>query len=502
MADETQDLTPNEDEQTDNLPENTVDVEDAGTLKKKITITIPRERIDAQYDDMFGELREQAQVPGFRVGRAPRRLLEKRFGKEVSQDVRNALVGESIGDALEKVELHTVGEPELDLDEIEVPESGDMEISFEIEVVPDFDVPDAQDITVERVVSEAGDEEVDQYVNQMLESMAKYVESDEPVEEGDMVTASATLSGEGLEEPVKRPGLELRAAPGQIEGIPLVDLGKELTGAKPGDSVTLKVTVPESHPNEEWQGKEMTIEIVVSGVRKREIPELSDEIAEKMGFDSIGEMRSYLRGRLQSRMEGEAQQNMRQQIEDFLLENTELDVPEGVANRHASQIIQRRYLEMLKMGVPREKVDENITELKAAATEQARRDLKLQFICEQIAEDKDIEVTAAEVNSRIAQMASYYDHRPERLRQELAQDGTLEQLQVSLLQEKVLNALLGEAEVKEVSPEEASDAKEADEASDSEEDKGEEKAAKKTKKKSSKKAKKSEQAPSEKKSDE
>lgn len=493
MADETQDLTPNEDEQTDNLPENTVDVEDAGTLKKKITITIPRERIDAQYDDMFGELREQAQVPGFRVGRAPRRLLEKRFGKEVSQDVRNALIGESIGDALEKVELNTVGEPDLDLDEIEVPESGDMEISFEIEVIPAFDVPDSSELKVERVVTEAGDEEVDEYVNQMLESMAKYEESDEPVEEGDMVTASATLSAEGLDEPVKRPGLQLRAAPGQIEGIPLVDLGKELTGAKPGDNVTLKVTVPESHPNEEWQGKEMTIEIVVSGVRKRQVPELSDEIAEQRGFDSVGEMRSYLRGRLQSRMEVEAQQSMRRQIEEFLLENTELDVPEGVANRHASQIIQRRYLEMLQMGIPREKVDENIAELKAAATEQAKRDLKLQFICEQIAEDKDIEVTPTEVNSRIAQMASYYNHRPERLRQELAQDGTLEQLQVSLLQEKVLNALLGEAEVKEVSPEEASDADEG---------KGEEQAPKKSKKKSSEKAKESKKAPSEKKSDE
>lgn len=456
MADETQDLTPNEDEQTDDLPENKIDVEDAGTLKKKITITVPRERIDAQYDEMFGELREQAQVPGFRIGRAPRRLLEKRFGKEVSQDVRNALIGESIGEALEEVELKTVGEPDLDLDEIEVPDTGDMEISFEIEVVPDFEVPDTGDLTVEKVVQEAGDEEVDEYINQMLESMAKYVESDGPVESGDMVVASARLSTEDMDEPIERPGLQLRAAPGQIEGIPVVDLGKELEGCKPGDNVTLKVTVPESHPNEEWQGKEMTIEITVSGVRKREIPEMSDEIAEQMGFDSVGEMRSYLRGRLQSRMEEESQQKMRQQVEDFLLDNTELEVPEGVANRHASQIIQRRYLEMLRMGVPREKIDENIAELKAAATEQAKRDLKLQYICEQIAEDEGIEVTPAEVNSRVAQMASYYNRRPERLRQELAQDGTLDQLRVSLLQEKVLNDILGNAEVKEVTPEEAS----------------------------------------------
>ncbi|MFP4053366.1 MAG: trigger factor [Phycisphaerae bacterium] len=449
MAEETNDLNP-ADETTDNLPENKVDIEDAGTLKKKITVTIPRERIDAKYDEMFGELSDNAQIPGFRVGRAPRRLLEKRFGKEVTQDVRNALVGEAIGSVMEDEDLNTIGEPELELDEIEVPDSGEMEISFEIEVAPEFDLPELEGIEVEKPEEEVSDEKVDEYIEQMMQSMAKFVDSDKPAGEGDMVVAAAKLTSDELEKPIERPGLSLRVAPGQIEGIPIVDLGDTLKDAKPGDTVSTQVTVPGSHPNEDWHGKQMTVEITVSSVRKREVPELTDELAEQMGFDSMGEMRSYFRGRMQSQMETESQQKMRDQIQEYLLESTELDVPEGVANRHAARVLQRRYLEMLRMGIPREKVDENMTALKAAATEQAQKDLKLQFILEKVAEQENLEVTEAEVNSRIAQMAAYYGRRPERLRQELAQDGTLEQLAVSMLQEKALDALLSKAKVKEV----------------------------------------------------
>ncbi len=88
-------------EDQSDLPEIGVDVEEIGTLKKKVTVKVPRGRIDAKYEEMFGELGRTAQVPGFRIGRAPRKLIEKRFGKEISRDVRNAVIGESLDDAVE-----------------------------------------------------------------------------------------------------------------------------------------------------------------------------------------------------------------------------------------------------------------------------------------------------------------------------------------------------------------------------------------------------------------
>jgi trigger factor len=440
-------------EEQDNLPPNTVAVEEAGTLKKRLTVTVHRERIDAKSDEMFGELSRSAQVPGFRIGRAPRRLIEKRFGKEVSHDVRNALIGEALGDAVQQAELKTIGEPEIDLDAIKLPETGDMEFAFEVEVVPEFDLPELKGIKVERPSAEATDAKLDDYMDELRHSRAAYEATDKPARKEDVVLASAVISGEGMET-VERPGLTLRVAPGQIEGLPLVDLGEALAGRKAGETAELTLAVPEAHPNEDWRGKEVKVAVTISSVRRHVLPKLDEQFARSAGFDSIDEMRQFHRARLAQRLAVQSQRSLRDQICQFLLDNTALDVPEGVAERYTDRMLQRQYVDLLQMGIPHERIDERLTELQAAAQQRAQRELKLQFILGKIIEEEAIAVEDAEVNARVAQIAQWSDRRPERLRQELAADGSLEQLEVSLREEKALDMLLADAEVTEaVEPE-------------------------------------------------
>jgi len=473
------------------LPEVSLDVADAGTLRKKVTVTIPRARIDAKFNEMFGELATTAQVPGFRVGRAPRRLIEKRFGKEVGNDVRNAMIGETLVDALEKTELKTVGEPEIDLDKIELPDTGDMEFSFEVEVAPQFDLPELSGIKVTHRPAEATDERVDEYIRELAEGRARFERTDGEAGEGDIVTCGATISGEGIEQ-IERPGLTLRVAPGQIEGLPLVDLGKELSGKKAGQTVTLKVTAPEAHPDENWQGKELTVEIAISEVRRRILPEANDEFAEALGFESMQEMRQFVSRRLQQRLQAQAQRDMREEICRYLLDSTDFDVPAGAARRHTARLLQRQYVELLSYGVPRERIDERLTELQAAASDRAKQDLKLQFILDKVAEDQGIEVSDDEVNARVAQMASSQNRRPERLRQELAADGSLEQVRAAIRDEKCLDLILERAEVTAAEPEKEEPAKPAKTAQKKEKaaSKTADKSTGKTEKKAKKKAKK------------
>ena len=433
-------------------PENQVQVEDAGTLKKKLTVTVPRQRIEAKRDEMFGELSQSAQIPGFRIGRAPRRLMEKRFGKEVADDVRNALIGESIGSAIEKSDLKSLGEPSIDLEKIELPASGDLEFSFEVEIAPEFDLPELKGIKVEKPVLEMTDERVDREIADWSQSQARHEATTDAAAEGDVVTAGANISIAGEDEPHDRPGLTLRVAPGQIEGIPLVDLGKALAGRKADETAEIKVTVPNAHPNESWRGKEATITVRVSQVRKRVLPAIDDAFAAQAGFESFDELRRSVRQRLTARLETETRRAMHQQVQQYLLSSTDFELPEGVLARHTARLIQRRYVELLQTGVPRERIDERLTELQAAADEQARRDLKLQFILDKVAETKQIEVSDDEVNARVAQMAGMYNRRPERLRQELAADGTLAQLRGVVREEKAVDALLNDAEVTEVEP--------------------------------------------------
>ena len=439
-------------EPKDNLPENTVAAEDVGVLRKKVTVTVPRQRIDAKFNEMFGELSKTAMVPGFRIGHAPRRLIEKRFGKEVGEDVRNALVGESIGKAVEKADLKTLGEPDLDLDKITVPDSGEMTFSFEVEVAPEFTLPQLKGIKVTKPKLELTDQRVDEALEQYRLGQVRYEATDHPAAEGDAVVVHAKISGEGIMD-LERRDVALRVAPGQIEGLPLIDLGTELAGKKAGDTATLKVKVPQAHPNKDWQGKELAVTVAISQVRRRILPEINEGFATGLGFESLAQLREMVSRRIEANMKQEVQRAMRDQLCQHLLANTQLELPEGVAARHADSVLRRHYVELLHRGVPREQIDERIAELQAAATEQAKQDLKLSFILGKIAEQEKIEVSPDEVNARVAQMAQQYNRRPERLRQEMAQEGTLGEVEVALREEKAQDKLLEQAEVTEAAPE-------------------------------------------------
>ncbi|MBS3733464.1 MAG: trigger factor [Phycisphaerae bacterium] len=474
----------------DEATRNTVTVEDAGTLKKKITVTVPRQTIDAKFDEMYGELVESAQVPGFRIGRAPRRLIEKRFGREVSGDVRNAIIGEALGDALEQSDLKTLGEPDIDLDAIELPDTGDMSFAFEVEVAPEFDLPELDGIPVTKQDVEITDERIDAFIENLLAGRARHEPTDEPAEEGDAVQAGVTIRGADI-EPVEKHGLSLRVAPGQIEGLPIVDLAEKLAGNKAGDTVTLTLTAPQSHPNETWRGKELTLELSIGQVTRRILPDLDDEFAAGLGFDNVKELREYVAGRMQAQARSESQRALREQICQYLLDHTDFDLPEGVVARHTQRVLQRRYVDLLSQGVPREQIDERLAELHASASEQAQRDLKLRFILTEIADQQDVAVGDDEVNARIAQMAAAYNRRPERLRQELAQDGTLEEVHSTLREEKVLDNLLDRAKITESTGDEADEAAADEEAAENKKTSTRTSAKKASKKSSKKSAKKS-----------
>ncbi len=480
-----------------NLPENKVDVADAGTLKKKVTVTVPRAKIDAKMDEMYGELSHSAQIPGFRIGRAPRRLIEKRFGKDVSADVRNSLIGESIGDAIEKSELNTLGEPDLDLEKIEMPDTGDMSFDFEVEVSPEFDMPECKGIKVEKEKAVVDDARVDEQLEQWRTMQATFEATEDAAAESDVIVANAKLSGDGID--VGRNELTLRVAPGQIEGIPLVELGNTLSGKKAGDAAEVSIKVPDTHPNEDWRGKDVKIALEITQVRQRKLPELDDTFASAIGMGSMEELRKQVAGSLEARIEAETQRAMRDQICKYLIDNTKFDLPEGVVKRHTAQVLQRRYMDLMQRGMPRETIDENLTKLQAAATEQATADLKLSFILAKVAQAEKIEVTGEEMNSRIASMAQQYQRRPERLRQELESDGSISQLETMIQEEKSLDKLLEDAKITEVEPKKAEPAAEKKTAkkakkkakaakSDDDKKKAAPKVAKKSAKKTAKKA--------------
>ena len=431
-------------EAQDDTPKADFDIEDLGGLRKKITVTVSAERIVAKREEMFGELSNTAQVPGFRIGRAPRRLIEKRFGREVTQDVRNAVVGESLGQMDEQTDLKVLGQPDLDLENIELPESGPLEYSFEVEVAPEFELPELKGIQVEQKGYEVTDYDIEEMLRQRQAVFARFDVSDEAADGGDFVTADTKVLVEG-DDPATASDQRLRVAPGQVEGLPLIELGTALTGKKTGETATVTVDVPQAHPHEAWRGKQATIEIAITQVEKQVLPALDDEFAKRFGMDTIQEVRDTVRQSLTMRVAMETRRQMREQVRQHLLDSTDLEVPEKAAENHTERILERQEMDLLSRGVPRDRIDEHMTELRASAGETAQRELKLMFILGQVAEKLEIEVTDEEVNSAIAQLAARNNRRPERVRQELEANGSLSSLQANLQDEKILDTLLSTA---------------------------------------------------------
>ncbi|KKK75864.1 hypothetical protein LCGC14_2869440, partial [marine sediment metagenome] len=190
----------------------------------------------------------------------------------------------------------------------------------------------------------------------------------------------------------------------------------------------------------------------VHEVKRLELPELDEDFAAKAGFDSVEEMTKAARGSLEARTAAEQIRLMGDQVKRFFLNNTELEVPEGASERQTARLLQRQAVDLMVRGVPRDQIEQNLEELEKRAAERAAAQLKIGFILAKVSEAEKIEVSEDEVNARIAQMARYYRRRPERLRQEMRDDGTLSELRVALVEEKVIDAVLAAAKIVDVKP--------------------------------------------------
>ena len=217
MADQEADTTVHDEQPTDEQPtdeqskveeergEQTVTIEDVGPARKCVTIEIPHERIEGELKKNFDDLRSDAQLPGFRKGKAPDRLIEKRFGKSIRDDVRSRLIAESYSQALEEQELEVVGEPDVkDFEDIKLPDDGPMTFKVEIEVVPQIELPPLEGVALNRATVEVTDEDVATQIKEYQSRFGKLedlAEADDAAAEGDYVVSDfRILAGEDADE--------------------------------------------------------------------------------------------------------------------------------------------------------------------------------------------------------------------------------------------------------------------------------------------------------------
>lgn len=463
-----------EQEETQEKPPQSVTVADAGPARKSLTIELPTERIKKAIEESYGKLKDDAAIPGFRRGRAPQRLIEKRFGSAVRDDVKGQLIAESYEQAVEDEGLKVLGQPDVkDIEKIELPEDGPLTYTVEIEVAPEFDLPSLEAVAVNRPIAEVRGSDIDEELDSIRQRYGKMNEVEAgKADAGDYLEVEAfILAGENTalpddpapaaEDDQNNPVIahypntyvlvhgQDKEFKGHVVGILVDDLGKRLTGKTVGDTEAISMTGPGGHESERIKDKPITIHLKINSIQRLE-PATVESLLEQSDLESEEALRQELRQTLEANRDRNQQVNMHEQVCEYLLEHVNLDLPEGLSSRQTSRLLQRMAMELAYRGLSQDDIEQKLAESRASREEEARKQLKLFFILEKAAEALAIEVDDQEVNGRIAMMAMQQGRRPEKLRQEMLRTGRVEQLYISIRDQKTLDAIIEKATITDV----------------------------------------------------
>lgn len=427
-----------------------VEVASPSACERHVTVTVSREDIDRYMDDAYGELMPTANVPGFRAGRAPRKLVESRYKKEIGEQIKGSLLMDSLGQISEEQEFTAISEPELNLDAVEVPEEGPMTFEFDIEVRPEFEMPKWKGLKISRPMREFGDEDVDQQLEKMLTRFGQLTPHEGAAGEGDYVTVNivTSLDGEQLvrdEERVTRIRPTLSFRDGELSGF-----DKLMEGAKAGDKRSGKVTLTQDAPSEELRGKDIDVEFEVLEVKQLKLPELTEDFLQEMGdFDSEEKLREAIKADLQRRLEYEQQQKIRGQITSMLTESASWELPPGLLKRQSSRELERAVMELRRAGFSEAEIRARENQLQQNSAASTAQGLKEHFILERIAEDENVEAEEGDFEKEIFLMAMQSGESPRRVRAQIEKRGLMDVLQNQILERKVLEVVQAQAKFKD-----------------------------------------------------
>lgn len=397
-------------------------VEQLSPTRVRLNVEVPFAELEPDFDRAFKQLAKQIRLPGFRPGKAPRKLLEARVGRGavLEQVVNDALPGR-YSQAVSETDVKPLGQPEIDITKLE--DGQELVFTAEVDVRPEITLPDlsALKITVDPVV--VADEDVEKELETLRARFGTLTGVERPVETGDFVSIdlSATVDGNDVPE-AKTDGLSHEVGSGQL----IDGLDDALVGMATGETKTFSTKLV-AGPH---AGKDAEVTVTVGSVKVRELPEADDEFAQLASeFDTIGELRENLTEQVTRYKSIQQAEQIRDAAIETLLEQTEVPLPESIVQAQVDETVHQaihgldhnedRLAELLaEQGSSREEFD-------ADARSNAEKAVKTQLLMDTVADDLDIQVGQNDISDRLMLMSRQYGIEPQQLIQLLQQNNQL-----------------------------------------------------------------------------
>ena len=408
----------------------------------KLTIEVSAEDVEKAMQSAYQKAKGRISIPGFRKGKAPRKMIEQMYGKGVFlEDAVNALIPEHYSKALGECELEIVSQPKIDLVQTEPGKA--LIFTAEVAVKPEVTLGEYKGVEVPKSEIEVTDEEVDAEVKKEQEKNSRTINvEDRAAQLNDIVT----IDFEGSVDGVPFDGGQATEYPltlGSNTFIPGFE--DQLVGAKVGDDVDVKVTFPEEYQAKELAGKEAIFKCAVKKIEAKELPELDDDFAKDVSeFDTLAEYKEHVKTNLVEKKENEAKHAKEDAAVDKIIENAQMDIPEAMLETQCRQMLddfsRRMQSQGLSMdqyfqftGMTAEKMMEDMKP-------QALKRIQTRLVLEKVAEVENIQPTEEEVNEEIAKMAEAYKMEADKLK-ELLGERELEQMKKDMAVQKAVTVI-------------------------------------------------------------
>lgn len=420
-----------------------IDVKEESACERHVTVTIPRDDIESYFNKQFDTLVPRAEVPGFRVGKAPRQIVEKKFRKQVADQVKGSLLMDSLTQISDDETFSAISEPDLDFQKVEIPDEGDLVYEFNIEVRPEFEIPNWKGLKLERPEYEFTDADLESEIAELGKRYSDLVPVDEAVAQGDHIVCNIKTSFKGeqiafAEEVGIDVNNNLSLADTSIDGF-----GKLVIGKKAEDKVTAKAEINEFGDNEELAGKEVEVEFEILDVKRVEASTAAD-LAEKLGLEE--EMiRTSLKSSMENRLAYAQREQVREQISKTLTESADWELPPDLLRRQSRRELDRSVIEMQSSGFSQQEIMARENALRKNVLEKTATALKEHFILERIAEEEKIEDEPQDYEVEINRIAMQQNDSPRRIRAKLERSGQMDSLRNMIIEGKVIAKITEEA---------------------------------------------------------
>ncbi|GIK53584.1 MAG: trigger factor [Planctomycetota bacterium] len=425
-----------------------ITIENAGGCKRVIKAEVPAEIIKTKLADGFRDLNKQVQLPGFRRGKTPREVLEKRFGREIADDVRQTLADEALKSAVDKHALQLLGQAEL-IGTPEIESGKPSTFTLEVEVRPEFELPEYKGLEIERPAVKIADHEINAYLRdaQIRKGKLNAQAPETAAAKGHFLTADVHINV-GEETIFHRHGGLLEVGVPFIAGLELPQGGSALVGLKAGDHKDIPVKLPADFMQEAYRSKDANITLDVSQVMAFEGPTL-EEVSKEEGFENVEAFRKEATDAIRRDKDAEIDQIVEDKLAETVTQKAQVELPEKFSKSKAVELLQQQAYRLYQHGAGEEEVKKFLDTNKDAGLDRTKEQLKRAFVVDAIARKERLVVTEDELNRHVAELAAQVGRPLDEVYQTFKQRNMLPGIREELRTRKVLKLLRQKAKYKQ-----------------------------------------------------